>query len=325
MTSLLQVRGLSKSFPAPATLWQRITGHGQPPRQVIKDIDLDLAPGEVLGLVGESGSGKSTTATTLMRLQDPTAGQIQFGGSDVTHCVGAALQDFRRQAQLVFQDPYQSINPRFTILQAVGEPLVIHGVARGAALRQRVVDALGQVGLPHAETLLGRSPGGLSGGQRQRVSIARAIILSPRLLVADEPVSMLDVSIRAGVLMLLKRLSRQGQLGVLYISHDIATVQYLCDRVAVMYLGRIVEEGPTAEVLAHPKHPYTRALVAAVPRMTGRSRPRVGLSHARAWPGVPGSSCAFGPRCPSAAPVCAAERPLLRSLGGARSAACHFA
>ena len=324
MTALLDVQALCKSFPAPASLAARLIGRIPPPTRVVQDVDLHLAPGEVLGLVGESGSGKSTTASTLMRLHEPTSGRIVFDGADVTHCSGGALRAFRRRAQLILQDPYQSINPRFTVLQAVAEPLVIHGLARGAELRQRALQALAQVGLKGADTLLDRLPAGLSGGQRQRVSIARAMILGPSLLVADEPVSMLDVSIRAGVLKLLKRLSQETGLGVLYISHDIATVRFLCDRIAVMYLGRIVEQGSTAAVLGDPQHPYTRALVAAVPRATGPRRARVRLTRSTVWQGTPDESCPFGPRCPNAFALCATERPKLRPLGSARSVACHL-
>jgi peptide/nickel transport system ATP-binding protein len=274
-SALLSVRGLTKRYPTPFSLAKRLTGRPRPFATAIQDIDLDLAPGEVLGLVGGSGSGKSTTAMTVMRLLEADAGRIVFRGADVTHSRGAALQSFRREAQLVFQDPYQSINPRFTVLQAVSEPLVVHGLARRAELRDRAVDALMRVGLPHAASLLDRLPAGLSGGQRQRVSIARAMILAPRLLVADEPVSMLDVSIRAGILKLLRRLAQEERLGVLYISHDIATVRYLCGRVAVMDHGRIVETGATDQVLFDPQHPYSRALVEAVPRARGPVRNRV--------------------------------------------------
>ncbi len=319
--ALLQVRGLAKSYPVPSSWLGRLAGRGAAVVPVVRDVDLDLGPGEVLGLVGESGSGKSTTAMTLMRLQDATAGQVLFRGEDVTRWTGRRLLGFRRQAQLIFQDPYQSINPRYTVLQAVGEPLVVHGLARGGALRQRVLEALHQVGLPQAEALLDRSPAGLSGGQRQRVSIARAMILEPALLVADEPVSMLDVSIRAGVLRLLKRLARERQLGVLYISHDIATVRYLCDRIAVMYLGRIVETGSTDAVLADPRHPYTRALVAAVPRATGPKRVRVALPQGRAGGGA---GCRFQPRCLAALPVCAVQDPALRTTDRAHRVACHL-
>jgi peptide/nickel transport system ATP-binding protein len=327
VTPLLSVRGLAKSYPRPANLMARLTGRLPPPVPVVRDVDFDLAAGEVLGLVGESGSGKSTTAMTVMRLQSASAGSITFLGEDVTHCTGAALRGFRRRAQLVFQDPYQSINPRFTVLQTVAEPLVIHALAHGEALRQRATLALARVGLPNAGAMLDRLPSGLSGGQRQRVSIARAMILDPLLLIADEPVSMLDVSVRAGVLKLIRRLARERQLGVLYISHDIATVRYLCDRIAVLYLGRIVEQGITDEVLAAPRHPYTKALVAAVPRVIGSDdfrRPRVALRQAAAGGGEAGG-CAFSPRCPDAIPRCAVERPALRPTGDASSVACHLA
>jgi oligopeptide/dipeptide ABC transporter ATP-binding protein len=319
---LLQVRGLAKSYAAPVRSLAGLLGRPPKPVPVVQDVDFDIAQGEVLGLVGESGSGKSTTAMTVMRLQDASAGRIVFLGNDVTRAAGADLLAFRKHAQLIFQDPYQSINPSFTVLQAVSEPLVIHRAARGTALRDLTVAALADAGLPQPQTLLARTSAGLSGGQRQRVSIARAMILKPRLLVADEPVSMLDVSIRAGVLKLLKRLAREQSLGVLYISHDIATVRYLCDRVAVMYLGRIVEQGPTDAVLADPCHPYTRALIAAVPRAVRMRRPRVVLPQTPGQAGRPATGCSFLPRCPEAIGACATQRPLLRPVGEDRGVAC---
>ena len=276
-------------------------------------------------MVGESGSGKSTTASTLMRLQEPTSGRIVFDGADVTHCRGVALRAFRRHAQLILQDPYQSINPRFTVLQAVAEPLVIHGLARRDELRDRLWQALGQVGLkgrgcaarsatgrverwpaptcfdrarhdPAAE-LAGRGRAGFHAGcvdPRRGAQTAEA-------LVAGE---------WAGCALHLAR-HRDGSV--------------LCDRVAVMYLGRIVEQGPTADVLGDPQHPYTRALVAAVPRATGPRRVRVRLARNAEWRGSPDGSCLFGPRCPEAFARCATERPGLRPLAPGRSAACHLA
>jgi len=242
---LLAVRGLKKHFTLRGGFFAQLLGRGAVQVRAVDGVDLALEEGEVLGIVGESGCGKSTMGMTVVRLHEPTAGEIRFRGEDVAHYRGRALRGFRRNAQIIFQDPYQSLNPRFTVFDAVREPLVIHRLANGTSLVDRVVQALDEAGLRPPEVFLGRYPHELSGGQRQRVAIARAMVLRPRFVVADEPVSMLDVSIRAGILKLLRRFSREASLSILYISHDISTVRYLCDRTAVMYLGRIVEVGPT--------------------------------------------------------------------------------
>jgi peptide/nickel transport system ATP-binding protein len=322
-TSLLEVRGLTKHFPVRAGFVRQLFARGpRPVVRAVEAVDLALEPGEVLGVVGESGCGKSTLGYTLVRLLEPSAGDMRFSGAPVD--LGSAARDkaFRRQVQLVFQDPYQSLNPRFTVYETVREPLVIHGLDDGD-LRGRVLQMLEEVGLRPAESYLERYPHQLSGGQRQRVSIARAMVLEPRLLVADEPVSMLDVSIRAGILGLLRRLSEERGLAIVYISHDISTVRYLCRRTAVMYLGRIVEIGPTEQVLTEPRHPYTKALVAAVPRIgSAAARARLRLPGEVPSPVDVPSGCVFHPRCAQALASCRQTVPHAVRMGDGRTVTC---
>jgi peptide/nickel transport system ATP-binding protein len=323
--AILQVRHLTKAFPIKAGLFEQLFLRNRAAAvRAVDDVSFDVAVGEVLGIVGESGCGKSTTGLAVLRLLDPTSGSIRFFGDPVPSG-GKELLRFRRQAQIIFQDPYQSLNPRFTIFDSVAEPLIIHGLWRGRKLREQVVETLDQVGLRPPLSFLHRFPHELSGGQRQRVAIARAMVLRPRLIVADEPVSMLDVSVRVGILRLLRSFSRDAGLSVIYISHDISTVRYLCDRTAVMYLGRIVEIGSTPSVLDAPKHPYTVALLAAVPRIhAGAARRRVRLegdvsSSARRPPG-----CVFHPRCPNTFEPCATVLPRQTSVGNGHEVACHL-
>jgi peptide/nickel transport system ATP-binding protein len=321
---VLQLRNLTKAFPVKAGLLDQLSGRAGAPIRAIDDVSFDLAAGEVLGIVGESGSGKSTTGLAVLSLIKPTSGMVLFLGDPIPSS-GRDLLRFRRQAQMIFQDPYQSLNPRFTILDTVAEPLIIHGLARGQAIIEQVTETLDRVGLRPPASFLDRFPHELSGGQRQRVAIARVVILRPRLIVADEPVSMLDVSVRAGILRLLRSFSRDLGISIVYISHDISTVRYLCDRTAVMYLGRIVEIGPTSMVLDNPCHPYTRALLAAVPRVhAGAGRPRIILPGDKQGNEQRPAGCVFHLRCPNALEQCRTVSPLPVRMANGHEVSCHL-
>ena len=321
--SLLEVEDLAVQYPVARGIVGTVA---RKPKQVVRAVDgvsFSLARGELLALVGESGCGKTTTAQTVLRLVEPMRGRIAFDGGEITKLGQRDLRSLRRRMQIVYQDPYESLDPRLTVRAAVEEPLRIHGVGGSKAQRdERVRDALGRVELTPQELFLDRYPHELSGGQRQRVAIAAAIVLDPDLLVADEPVSMLDVSVRAGVLSLLDRL-REGGLGVLMITHDLSTAARFADRIAVMYLGRIVEEGPAAEVVGNPQHPYTKALLSVVPRRDPRDRTRPQILQGEAPDAVRiPQGCRFHPRCPVALPECRDADPDLRPAGGDHCAAC---
>ena len=300
------------------------------PRQTVRAVDgvsFTLERGELLALVGESGCGKTTTAQTVLRLLEPVAGRISFHGDDITSLGQRELRPLRRRMQIVYQDPYESLDPRLTVRKAVEEPLVIHRAGGSKAERAELVqDALERVELSPPGLFLDRYPHELSGGQRQRVAIAAAIVLGPELLVADEPVSMLDVSVRAGLLALLDRLRRDG-LGVLMITHDLSTAAHFADRIAVMYLGRIVEEGPAASVVSDPQHPYTKALLSVVPRRDPRERTRPQILRGEAPDAVRiPAGCRFHPRCPIAIDDCRRIDPALEPAGGSdHMAACILA
>ena len=295
---------------------------GGAPLRAVDGVSFTVKPGETVGLVGESGCGKSTLAKVLMRLVDPSAGRILFDGTDVGTLRGSALKGYRRQAQMVFQDPFASLNPRHTVGEILKGPLEVHSIGTRASRAEAAGAALERVGLP-AEALA-RYPHEFSGGQRQRLGIARALILKPRLVICDEPVSALDLSIQAQILNLLTRMKADFGLSYLFISHDLSVVRYFADRVLVMYLGRIVETGTWQEIFSRPLHPYTRALMEAVPT-AGRRRhaaPLAGdLPSARNVP----SGCRFHPRCPLATPLCAQADPALRPAGGGQQVACHHA
>jgi oligopeptide transport system ATP-binding protein len=316
--SVLEVSGLRMEFDL---------GGGRVVKAV-DGVDLTIGAGEVVGLVGESGSGKSTVGNCILRLLEPTGGRIVLDGTDITRMSRRQLRPLRRQMHMVFQDPFSSLNPRMATGDAVGEPLRLHGEARGRELDKRVASLFEKVGL--RDELRHRYPHELSGGQRQRVGLARALALGPSLLIADEPVSALDVSVQASILNLLRDLQSELDFACLFITHDLSTVEYLCDRVMVMYLGRTMEAGTREQVFAKPTHPYTQALLSAAPvpdPVEQRSRRRVVLGADLPSPADPPSGCLFRTRCPIAAqalPRAEEERPELRDVGGGHVAACHL-
>lgn len=302
---LIQIRDLVKHFPVGGLL----SGRGNAVHAV-NGVSFDIKRGEIVGIAGESGCGKTTTAKLLLKLYEPTSGSITIDGQDISTLKGAALKAFRRRAQLMFQNPYESFSPRFTILRAVSEPLIIHGIGDTAERTERVRRALEDVHLRPAESFFSKYPHQLSGGQLQRVVLARALVLDPDFLVADEPVSMLDVSVRAGILNTMKELSKQRNLTVIYISHDLSLIQYLCDTTAIMYLGRLVEIGPTRRVIGHPEHPYTKALISTIP-IPEPNRPEKAIPIKGGIPSainIP-SGCPFHPRCPYVMDICSTDMP----------------
>jgi len=320
---VLEVDGLVKHFHVGSQL---LGGGGTV--HAVDGVSLTIGPGELLGLVGESGSGKSTVGNCIARLVEPTEGTIRIRGTDVTHLSRREMRPLRREVHMVFQDPYSSLNPRMTCGQIVGEPLRLHRIVPRKDRDRRIVQLFDQVGL--RPELRHRYPHELSGGQRQRVGLARALSVSPSLLIADEPVSALDVSVQAAILNLLRDLQRELGFSCLFITHDLATVEFLCDRVAVMYLGKIVEEAATDELFAAPRHPYTQALLSAgvVPDpVEQRARTRIVLEGDVPSPLAPPSGCRFRTRCPLAArsaPRSEEEEPELRTIGPGHLVACHL-
>jgi peptide/nickel transport system ATP-binding protein len=312
---LLAVRDLEVHFALQGNFVQRLLSRETGTVKAVDGVSFDVQPGEVLAVVGESGSGKTTLGRALTGLVATSDGSIRYRGQEVADMSDRSFRPLRRKIQMVFQDPHASLNPAMDLETALAHPLRIHGVADRAETHRLVRDALERVGLSPVERFLGKLPGDLSGGQKQRAVIARAIILGPDLLVADEPVSMLDMSVRAKILQLMLDLKRDLDLTYVYITHDLATAKFFCDRVAIMYLGRVVEIGPTSQIFADPKHPYTRALLAAIPdpdpeRSLPTDLPRGEIPDAA----EPPSGCAFHPRCPAAFDRCGWEGRDLRSL-----------
>ncbi|HEX6959924.1 MAG TPA: dipeptide ABC transporter ATP-binding protein [Ferrovibrio sp.] len=318
MSPLLEVSGLTKHFTARTNWFGRPISHVS----AVDDVGFSLQPGETLSIVGESGCGKSTTGRLVLRLTDPTAGSIRYNGRDITCLEGGALRDLRREMQLVFQDPYASLNPRMTVGDTLAEPLALHGLVPPGKRRARVEELLALVGLrpSHAR----RYPHEFSGGQRQRIGIARALAVEPNLIVCDEAVSALDVSVQAQVLNLLKDLQARLGIAMIFIAHDLAVVRQISQRVAVMYLGRIVEIGPTAALFAAPRHPYTRALLSAIPVPQPRAkRQRMILSGDVPSPIDPPSGCRFHTRCPFAIDLCRSRIPAMETAAAGHDVACH--
>jgi len=321
--NLVEVKNLVKHFPITrGIVFQKQIGAVK----AVDDISFEVKRRETLGIVGETGCGKSTTARLLVRLLDPTSGTIMFDGEDIAAAKKDELKGLHRQAQMVFQDPYSSLNPRKTVGSIIAEPFIIHGLLKGSGeRRKRVQDLMDRVGLNPEH--YNRYPHEFSGGQRQRIGVARAIALEPKLLVADEPVSALDVSIQAQVLNLLRGLQREMGLTLIFIAHDLSVVRHMCDRVAVMYLGKVVEIAPSDDLYGFPRHPYTGALLSAVPVPSpsgARRRERTLLTGDVPSPANPPRACRFHTRCFKAQQLCSQEEPLLEPKGTRNLAACHF-
>ncbi len=323
--TILEVNDLKQYFPIYQGLLQRVVGH----IKAVDGVSFKINTNEVLGLVGESGCGKTTTGRTILRLYDPTAGEIWFRKSDgekveISQYNQKQMKPLRREMRMIFQDPFSSLNPRFTVKDIISEPLIIHGVARGQEVEDRVAEQMRKVGLD--PSYMRRYPHEFSGGQRQRIGLARTLALSPRLIVADEPVSALDVSVQAQVLNLLQELKEQMGLTLLFVAHDLSVVEHVSDRVAVMYVGKIVEMAPTEELLRQPLHPYTEALLSSIPPADPDIHSnRIQLQGEVPSPAKPPSGCIFHPRCSYAKSICSEQVPALVEASPDHFVSCHFA
>jgi peptide/nickel transport system ATP-binding protein len=320
---LLEVEGLVTHYPVRRGLTERLAGGRRRFVHAVDGVSFSLAKGEMMALVGESGCGKTTTVQSILGMVRPTSGAIRLNGTSIAGLAERRMRPLRRSLQMIYQDPYESLDPRFRVWETVEEPMLVHGIGGSREERRELITAaLERAGLSPAEMYLERYPHELSGGQRQRVAIAAALALGPQLLLADEPVSMLDVSVRAGVLALLDGLRRSGDMGILMITHDLSTAAHFADRIAVMYLGRIVEYGPAREVVRRPQHPYTKALLSVVPQRDPRQRsaPQILAGETPDPVDVP-AGCRFHPRCPVAEDRCRSEDPQLRLPAGAASPA----
>ncbi len=316
---ILEVEGLKKYFAIKAGVFSRITGHVK----AVDGIDLRIYPGQTYGLVGESGCGKSTAGMSILRMLNPTAGSVVFKGRDVMAMNKEELRNLRREMQIIFQDPYSSLNPRMSIGEAIGEALEVHGIASGNERRERVESILKVCGLDSYHYR--RYPHEFSGGQRQRVGIARALVLEPQFIVADEPISALDVSIQSQIVNLLEDLQERFGLTFLFISHDLSVVKHIADRVGVMYLGRVVEDAAKKEFYSSPMHPYSQALLSAVPSMNpDMHKERVILKGDVPSPSNPPPGCTFHTRCPIAEKMCSEVVPVLKKVGPDHYASCHL-
>jgi len=322
MAVLIRAESLVKEFPVRGSFLESLAGKRRFVHAV-DDVSFEIDEGEVLGLAGESGSGKSTTGRLLIRLIEPSSGRTIYRGRDVSEYGGRELEALREKMQIVFQDPVGSLSPRMSVGQAIGHPLAIHRLGDAAWRKEAVLEVMEKVGLSPAPYLYQKYPHQLSGGQSQRVVIARALVTRPDFVVADEPIAMADVSVRALILQLMRRLKDEMGLTYLFITHDLATAKYLCNRVAIMYLGRIVELGTRDELFSHPHHPYTRALLAAVPIPDPRARRPKNLPEGEIPSAIdPPPGCHFHPRCPYAKPECQVERPPLKDIGAGHLSAC---
>lgn len=325
MDKVIEAINLKKYFPITRSLLDIFKRRSREYVKAVDGVSFYIRRGETLALIGESGCGKTTTGRIILRLEEPTSGKIIFMGKDITSITPKKLRPLRREMQMIFQDPYASLNPRMRIGDQIAHPLLIHGLASPREAREKAMEMLKRVGLTPAHEFYSRLPHQLSGGQRQRVVIARAMILKPKFVVADEPVSMIDVSMRASILDLLQSFKKEYQLSMLFITHDISIGRIIADRIAVMYLGKIVEIGPIEEVIKNPRHPYTKALIDAVPSIVRRKRrEKLRIAGEVPDPRSPPSGCRFHPRCPFSTKECSAIEPDLVEVSNQHYVRCHY-